>query len=95
MGIYNRWYLAQEEFLRKYDFDKSDYVGVLATAYGEKDCTTRKVYDETLRMPFEDMEVNVPIGYKEYLDNLYGDDWMELPDESKRVSHHNMEAFWL
>lgn len=95
LGIYNRWYLSQEEFLRKYDFDKSDYVGVLATAYGEKDCTTRKVYDETLRMPFEDMEVNVPAGYKEYLDNLYGEDWMQLPDESRRVSHHNMEAFWL
>lgn len=95
LDIYNKWYLAQEEFLEKYDFDKSDYVGVLATAYGEKDCTTRKVYDETIRMPFEDIEVNVPIGYKEYLDNLYGDDWMEFPDESKRVSHHNMEAYRL
>ena len=46
-------------------------------------------------MPFEDIEVNVPVGYKEYLDNLYGKDWMELPEESKRVSLHNMEAYWL
>lgn len=95
LNVYNQWYSAQQAFLEKYDFDQSGYVGVLATAYGEKDCTTRKVYDKTLRMPFEDIEVNVPAGYKEYLDNLYGKDWMELPKESKRVSHHNMEAYWL
>ena len=95
LGVYNKWYPVQKEFLEKYDFDKSDYVGVLATAYQERDCTTRKVYDATIRMPFEDIEVNVPVGYKEYLDNLYGKDWMELPEESKRVSSHNMEAYWL
>lgn len=95
LGVYNKWYPAQREYLEKYDFDQSDYVGVLATVYGENDCTTRKVYEKTLRMPFEDIEVNVPVGYKEYLDNLYGKDWMELPEESKRVSLHNMEAYWL
>ena len=95
LWVYNKWYPAQKEFLEKYDFDDSDYVGVLATAYGERDCTTRQVYKGTIRMPFEDIEVNVPAGYREYLDNLYGEDWMELPDESKRVSHHNMEAYRL
>ncbi len=81
--------------MEKYDFDQSDYVGVLATAYKEKDCTTRKVYDSTLRFTFEDIEVNVPLGYEEYLMNLYGKNWMELPEEGKRVSHHNIEAYWL
>lgn len=95
LGVYNKWYPTQKEFLEKYDFDKSDYVGVLATAYKERDCTTRKIYDSTLRLPFENIEVNVPAGYKEYLYNLYGKDWMELPEESKRASHHNMEAYWL
>lgn len=95
LGVYNKWYTAQKEFLESYDFDKSEYVGVLATSYKEKDCTARKVYESTLRMPFEDIEVNVPIGYEEYLDNLYGKDWMELPAEGRRVSHHNMEAYWM
>jgi phosphorylcholine metabolism protein LicD len=48
-----------------------------------------------MRKTFEDIEVNVPIGYEEYLDNLYGKDWMELPDESKRQSHHNVKAYWV
>lgn len=95
LSVYNKWYPNQKDFLEKYDFDQSDYVGVLATAYKEKDCTTRKVYDSTLRFTFEDIEVNVPLGYEEYLMNLYGKNWMELPEEGKRVSHHNIEAYWL
>ena len=95
LRVYNNWYPAQKEFLEKYDFDSSGHVGVLATAYQERDCTTRNVYNTTLRLPFEDIEVNVPGGYAEYLNNLYGEDWSDLPDESKRTSHHNMEAYWL
>ena len=45
-------------------------------------------------LPTGDIEVNVPIGYHEYLDNLYGKDWMQLPDESKRESHHTIKAYW-
>ena len=80
--------------MSKYDFDEASYVGVLGTAYGERDCTTRRVYNGTLRMPFEDIEVNVPVGFEEYLGNLYGSDWMTLPDESKRKTHHNISAYW-
>lgn len=93
-NIFSQWYGKQKEFLSRYDFDESGYVGVLGTAYGERDCTTRRVYNETLRMPFEDIEVNVPVGFEEYLGNLYGSDWMVLPDESKRRTHHNISAYW-
>lgn len=92
--VFPRWSPRQREYLSKYDFDEASYVGVLGTAYGERDCTTRKVYDKTVRMPFEDIEVNVPAGYEEYLDNLYGKDWMQLPDESRRKTHHDIQAYW-
>lgn len=95
LHVYNKWYPAQKEFLEKYNFDNSKYAGVLATAYREKDCTEKAVYDSTYRMTFEDIEVNVPCGYRQYLDRLYGERWMEIPDEDKRSSHHNMEAYWL
>jgi phosphorylcholine metabolism protein LicD len=94
-SVFNKWYLKQKEFLCRFDFDSSKYVGVLGTGYGEKDCTTCGVYSETIRMPFEDIEVNVPVGYKEYLDNLYGENWMELPKPEYRVSHHDMIGYWL
>lgn len=95
MDVFNKWYPRQKEFLEKYDFDGSSYVGVLATAYGERDCTTKAVYQSTVRMPFEDIEVNVPSGYKEYLDNLYGKDWMVIPGEDKRGLPHSLEAYWI
>jgi lipopolysaccharide cholinephosphotransferase len=92
--VFSKWYQQQRAFLDQYDFDKASYVGVLGTAYGERDHTTKHVYEKTLRMGFEDIEVNVPAGYKEYLDNLYGSDWMELPPKEKRKTHHNVTAYW-
>lgn len=93
--VFPKWYKEQKAFLEQYDFDSSEYVGVIGTPYGEKDYTHKEVYDKTLKMPFEDIEVNVPVGYQEYLENLYGKDWGIIPDESKRKSHHDIEAYWL
>jgi phosphorylcholine metabolism protein LicD len=81
--------------MQGYEFDKAGYVGVLEAAYGERDSTSRAVYEKTLRLPFEDIEVNVAAGYQEYLDHLYGTDWMQLPEESKRTSNHMMQAYWM
>ena len=95
INIFPKWSDRQREFLGQYDFDESAYVGVLGTAYEERDCTSREVYSRTLRMPFAGIEVNVPVGYQEYLDRLYGKDWRELPDEAKRKTHHDIQAFWV
>lgn len=93
--VFPKWYREQKKFIEKYDFDSSKYVGVIGTPYGQRDCTHKSVYDGTLRMPFEDIEVNVPVGYREYLDNLYGRDWGMIPEESKRKSHHDIKACWV
>lgn len=95
VSVFQQKYFQQKQYLGKYDFDSSGYVGVLGTKYGERDYTGRGVYRSTLRMPFEDIEVNVPAGYQEYLDHLYGPDWGAPPDESKRKTHHQMWAYWL
>lgn len=91
--VFPEFFEGQKEYLSRYDFDRAGYVGVLGTAYGEKDCTTRQIYEETLRLSFEDIEVNVAAGYKEYLDNLYGTDWMLIPKAEKRKSHHMVAAY--
>lgn len=94
LNTFPRWFDRQKAFLEQYDFDISKYVGVLGTDYGERDCTLRDVYQTTLRMKFEDITVNVPGGYQEYLTNLYGN-WNQLPDESKRKPHNNMAVYWI
>lgn len=95
MDTFRKIWNAEKPSFNTYPFDDSEYVGVLGTGYYEKDCTTRAVYDKTLRMPFEDIMVNVPQGYSEYLDNLYGKGWEEWPSEDKRTMKHDIEAYWL
>lgn len=95
MDIFRKICDAEQPSFDTYAFDQSDYVGVLGTGYYEKDFTTRSVYEKTLRMPFEDIVVNVPQGYSEYLNNLYGKGWEEWPPEDKRTLKHNIEAYWL
>lgn len=90
----NQAYTYIVDISERYDFDESQYVGIIGTQYREKDIVTRAVFNDTLRMPFEDMEVNVPIGYNEYLCSLYGQKWMEIPEEGKRKTH-NIEAYWM
>ena len=94
LNTFPRWFDRQRAFLEQYDFDKSKYVGVLGTDYGERDCTFRDVYQTTLRMNFEDIMVNVPGGYQEYLTNLYGN-WSQLPDESERKPHNSKAVYWV
>jgi lipopolysaccharide cholinephosphotransferase len=95
ISVFSKWFPRQKEFFQRYEFDRTEYVGVLGTAYGERDSTGRAVYEQTLRLPFENIEVNVAAGYQEYLDHLYGTDWMQLPEESKRKSHHELKAYWM
>jgi lipopolysaccharide cholinephosphotransferase len=44
-------------------------------------------FSDYILMPFEDIQVRVPVGYKEYLTYTYGD-YMELPPVEERVSLH-------
>lgn len=45
-------------------------------------------YTSVKSVPFEDFEVNVPIGYDQILRQVYGD-YMQLPPIEKRISRHN------
>lgn len=43
------------------------------------------------KVPFENMELNIPKNYDSYLNNLYGDNYMEIPSKDKRESHVFLE----
>lgn len=56
--------------------------------YQEREIYKKEWLASIVKLPFEDMEVDAPIGYHEILTQVYGD-YMQLPPEEKRVSHHN------
>ena len=37
---------------------------------------------------FEDRAFRAPVNYREALKSLYGENYMELPPESKRITRH-------
>lgn len=45
-------------------------------------------FKSSIRVPFEDFEIPIPIGFDEYLSTCYGD-YMTPPPIEKQVSHHS------
>lgn len=52
----------------------------------------REKFEKFSYAEFEGRKFKIPSGYHEWLTKLYGD-YMQLPPESKRITHHHFEAF--
>lgn len=79
----------------KYKFGESDWVAAITASghYGDKETLPKSVFDDRIQVEFEGHKFWAPKGYDIYLKNLYGD-YMKLPPEDKRVSHHDFKAYW-
>lgn len=93
LHVFSKWSEEQRKYLEKYDFDNSRYVGILGTLYDEKNQVSSSIYNETLRVNFEQICVDIPIGYEEFLVNQYGEDWKIPPKESERFLRHKTRAY--
>ena len=78
---------------KKIDFDKSEYVGTTSGSFKERTVLKRKEYTEFCEVDFEGHKFLSIKAYDKYLKNCYGD-YMVLPPEERRVSHHTFEAYW-
>lgn len=77
---------------QKYEFGKSGKAGIAVWGYGPKEVCPYKVYTETVKVQFEDGYFNALKDYDTYLNCVYGD-YMKLPSEDKRKSHHSFKAY--
>lgn len=64
-----------------------EWIVAYSGASAQKDVYRAIWFEETKTFPFEDTTIEVPSGYEEYLRHMYGN-YMQLPPEEKRVSHH-------
>lgn len=53
----------------------------------------KKVFKKDLLVKFESDQFYVPIGYDVFLKSIFGD-YMKLPPEEKRKSHHVFRAYY-
>ena len=91
-----RYFELQKQILDMmdyYDFDDSHNIAYLLSRHKKKEIMPRSLYSETVMRKFEEEEYPVPGGYNEYLIRLFGEKYMELPEEKDRQSVHNYKAF--
>ena len=80
---------------QKTDYRTANYVGTIVDCHYGAACEMlpKEGFEDGVKVPFEDDEFWAMGNYKLYLQNLYGD-YMKLPPESSRVTHHGFEAYW-
>lgn len=92
--IKNHQYTAWlDKISRKYDYDTSEYVGVVEGRAVEKEAMKKAHLEPAFLVDFEGEKFYSMANYDEYLTNLYGD-YMQLPPESQRVSRHEIDVRW-
>lgn len=84
---YNVWIPKFEKELKKYSFYDCKMAGTLVSYHGKKSIFPVEWYGKGTKYQFEDIEVIGVDNYDAWLTQLYGD-YMTLPDEKHRVSHH-------
>ena len=76
-----------ERFMKKHTLDKAKMVANYYDFKPKKQAMRKELFDEYIQVPFEDMMVNAPKGYDEYLTILYGD-WRTPPPKDKQIGMH-------
>lgn len=78
----------------KIPFDESDYVGVTSTnVHNAEERVVKAEYMPVIEVEFEGRKFPAPAGYKQYLTQLYGPNYMKLPPVHTRVSRHGLIPF--
>ena len=85
-----RWF---QKYIQKYDFEKSDLVGVMSSSkYKTEEVIDREGYVDLIDVEFEGKKYHGPSNYDRYLSQLYGD-YMQMPPEEKRKTHHTFKVY--
>lgn len=98
------WYLlfkvlGRERCLERVEgklvYDQFGSTGYIASTYGlreEKEIIEYGAFAGTVELPFEDKKYSCPVGYDQYLRQMYGD-YMKLPPERDRIAPHDVDVY--
>lgn len=78
---------------RKIPFEQVAYAAPIGGSYREKEIHRRTLFTDLTKLPFEGHELCAIAAYDEYLTAHYGN-YMQLPPEEKRTSHHAFTAYY-
>lgn len=86
--VYNHY----EKICRINKDNHSDYVGMLFSAYGVRDCVLREKVSKASTYTFEDRYYTGYANYDYFLSKMYGD-YMKIPPVEKQRTH-SIDAHW-
>ena len=97
---YKRAFRKAESINRKFKCEKYKKVAFRAHSDGlyngknlYKDMWDKTYFQNTILVPFENIQVPVPAEYDKLLKYIYGD-YMKLPPVEKRIPQHDFIAYW-
>ena len=73
--------------------EKTDWLANLHGAWKEKEIVRSELFESVCEYEFDGRKLYGIKDYDSYLKHLYGD-YMQLPPEEKRITHHNYQAVW-
>ena len=77
---------------KKYDYETSDYFFAIPH-YGMREWQPKKNMESFILHQFENRQFYIMSGYEANLKRLFGN-YMELPPESKRITHNFNRYYW-
>lgn len=77
----------------RYPFNHSHYVICVGSFNSEKEIFEKEKLGKKIKLPFEQDEFCAPEGYDLWLKQIFGD-YMQLPPEKDRVTHHKFLMYW-
>lgn len=77
-----------EHFMKHHKLDESKVAASYYDFKPKRQAMPKYIFDEYIRVPFEDIEVNALKHYDEYLTVLYGD-WRTPPPKEEQIGMHH------
>lgn len=84
---YEKMVRKMEKQFQKYDYETSSLLCNNTWSSNEKDILKKEWVQYAVDVQFEGITAKVFNGYKEYLENRYGKDYMKLPPKEMRITH--------
>ena len=78
---------------RRIPFEDSDESSVLCATIADRIRFPRSAFESFVESVFESRQCRIPSNAEEILRQCYGD-YLQLPPEDQRHSHHDADAFW-
>ena len=76
----------------KYKNKTTTYITNFYGSYGKKERTHYNYFSKTVEIEFEGEKFKAPVGYHNYLTQIYGD-YMKLPPIEKQCPHHDLKVY--